>query len=330
VQARELVKRPGPGPGGGRGRPQNADGCGFGENGLPAVPPLRYDKTGPDMKKSRRHALGQHFLASRGVLAKIAAVISPGPDDLVVEIGAGKGALTAVLAAAAGRVVAIEKDARLLPALRLAVPANVEVVHADALTFDFRGLLDPRRPGRLRAAGNLPYSISSPLLFRILDERELFSDAVFLVQKEVAGRVTAGPRTKSYAPLSILIQNYFAARVEFTVPPGAFSPPPKVTSALLSLRRRPAPLLDVSDEPLFRNFLRAAFARRRKLLRGNLASCAGGEALAEAWERTGLPKCARAEELAADRLAALFEALLPHLVFESSPMRRESSPREAE
>jgi 16S rRNA (adenine1518-N6/adenine1519-N6)-dimethyltransferase len=192
------------------------------------------------MYTSRRHALGQHFLANPGVLRKIVAAVDPKPGDLIVEIGAGKGVLTAELAEKAGRVIAVEKDERLIPGLREAMPANVEIVHGDILRVDLREISKMAGAPALRLVGNIPYSISSPLLFRVLDERALLSDCVFLLQKEVAERVTARPGTKSYAPLGILLQNEFEARVAFTVAPGSFSPPPKVQSALLTLRRRTA------------------------------------------------------------------------------------------
>ena len=261
------------------------------------------------MKKSRRHALGQHFLASPAVLRKIVGVIDPKPGDVLVEIGAGRGVLTAALAETAGRVIAVEKDERLIPTLESSMPANVEVVHADILTMDFREL--SRRTGvpALRVVGNIPYAISSPLLFRVLDDREVFSDCIFLLQKEVAERITAGPGSKSYAPLGILLQNEFEARVAFTVAPGSFSPPPKVQSALLTLRRRPGPLhLGAADEP-FRLFLRSAFAERRKMLWKNLARRSSTPALAAAYAGLGLTRNVRAEELSADLLFALFAAL---------------------
>ena len=153
------------------------------------------------MYTSRRHALGQHFLTNPGVLRKIVAAVDPKPGDLIVEIGAGKGVLTAALAEKAGRVIAVEKDERLIPGLREAMPANVEIVHGDILRVDLREISKTAGAPALRLVGNVPYSISSPLLFRVLDERALLSDCVFLLQKEVAERVTAGPGTKSYAPL---------------------------------------------------------------------------------------------------------------------------------
>jgi len=261
------------------------------------------------MKKSRRHALGQHFLASPAVRHKIVGVIDPKPEDVLVEIGAGRGVLTAALAETAGRVIAVEKDERLIPALKQDMPANVEVVHADILSVDFRELR--RRAGvpALRIVGNIPYSISSPLLFRVLDDREVFSDCVFLLQKEVAERITAGPGSKSYAPLGILLQNEFEARVAFRVAPGSFSPPPKVQSALLTLRRRPVPLHPGAAEEPFRAFLRVAFAERRKMLWNNLVHRSEPAALAAAYAILGIARNVRAEELSADALFALFRSL---------------------
>jgi 16S rRNA (adenine1518-N6/adenine1519-N6)-dimethyltransferase len=261
------------------------------------------------MKRSRRHALGQHFLASPAVLERIVRVIDPRADDLVVEVGAGRGALTFRLAEKAGRVVAIEKDERLLPGLREAVPGNVEVVAADVLRADFEDLVPPPHRGRAKLVGNLPYAISSPLLFKVLAARRLFAAAVFLIQKEVARRVCAGPGTKDYAPLSILLQSAFEARLEFTVAPGSFVPPPKVNSALISLRRRPAPLLEVADEAGFAAFLRRAFGQRRKKLRNTLASY-GAQEVAAAAEALGIPENARAEEVPMETLASLFRELV--------------------
>jgi len=258
------------------------------------------------MYKSRRQALGQHFLANEGVLRKIVAAIDPRPGDVVVEIGPGKGVLTAALADKAGRVIAVEKDERLIPGLREAMPANVEIVPGDILRTDLRGILEKAGVPALRLVGNIPYSISSPLLFRVLDERLLLSDCVFLLQKEVAERVTAGPGTKSYAPLGILLQSEFEAGIAFTVAPGSFSPPPKVQSALLTLRRRPVPLHPGAAEEPYRAFLRAAFAERRKMLWKNLARRATPAALEAAYADLGLSRNARAEELSPEALFSVF------------------------
>jgi 16S rRNA (adenine1518-N6/adenine1519-N6)-dimethyltransferase len=261
------------------------------------------------MPKSRRQALGQHFLTNQGVLRKIVGVIDPRPEDVIVEIGPGKGVLTLALAARAGRVIAVEKDERFVPRLRETMPANVEIVHGDILRVGLRQIAHGAGVPSLRLVGNIPYSISSPLLFRVLDERDLFLDGVFLLQKEVAERVTSGPGTKSYAPLGILLQNEFEARVAFTVAPGSFSPPPKVRSALLTLRRRSAPLLPGAAAEPFRAFLRAAFAARRKMLWKNLSRRATPAAMAAAYEAQGLSRSVRADELSPDALFALFLSL---------------------
>jgi 16S rRNA (adenine1518-N6/adenine1519-N6)-dimethyltransferase len=274
---------------------------------------MRYDEGQRSMRKSRRHALGQHFLASKPVLAKIVAAIDPRPGEVIVEIGAGKGALTAALAEKAGRVIALEKDDRLIPGLREILPPNVEVVHADVLRFDFRALAralaDPIGGRPLRLAGNVPYSISTPLLFKVLDDRDVVADAAFLLQKEVAERVTAKPGTKSYGPLGILFQNEFEAHIAFAVAPGSFLPPPKVQSSLLVLRRRDAPVHPGGADEPFRAFLRAAFGERRKMLRKNLSRLAAPDRLDGAYAALGIARTARAEELPAGALFALFDAL---------------------
>ncbi len=260
------------------------------------------------MKRSRRHALGQHFLRSPAVLERIAGVVDPRPGELVLEIGAGRGALTLRLAARQAEIVAVEKDARLIPELAAAVPPNVRIVEADVLRLDFRDLVPPERRGSAKIAGNLPYSISSPLLFKVLDDAALFSSAVFLVQKEVAERICASPGSKAFAPIAILLQDVFAARVEFTVAPGSFSPPPRVDSALVSLRRRETPVLGLAQDPGFREFLRRAFGQRRKKLRNNL-SAEPRARLDEAFATLGLDPGVRAEDVPSASLAALYRFL---------------------
>lgn len=260
------------------------------------------------MKRTRRHALGQHFLVNRSVLDKIVRAIGPEASDVIVEIGPGKGALTFLLAGRAGRVIAIEKDAAFIPILRSKAGPSLTVVEADVLQTDFADLLRGAggTPGRAKLVGNLPYSVSSPILFKALDAHALFAKCVFLVQKEVAERVCGRPSTKNHSPMSILIQDRFEARVEFRVSPGSFSPPPKVDSALLSLTRRAAPLFPIADEAAFRTFLRSAFAHRRKLLVRNLEmSGVPRDRIEAAYDVLGLARNARAEELPADVLFAI-------------------------
>jgi 16S rRNA (adenine1518-N6/adenine1519-N6)-dimethyltransferase len=209
--------------------------------------------------------LGQHFLRAPWV-EKLLRVIDPRADDVFLEIGPGAGALTLPLAARAARVVAVEIDAALAARLRERAPANVEVVQGDALRVDLSELLPPG--GRL--AGNLPYYISSPLLRRFLDLRGRARDAHVLLQEEVARRVASPPGSKEYGILSVLYALWTDAAIALRVPPGAFQPPPKVDSALLSARFRDRPRAEVQDPEAFQGLLEAAFARRRRTLENNL------------------------------------------------------------
>jgi 16S rRNA (adenine1518-N6/adenine1519-N6)-dimethyltransferase len=223
------------------------------------------------MKKSRRHALGQHFLHNPRVLDRIIRTIDPQQDDLIIEIGAGRGALTFRMAEAAGRVFALEKDASLLPELESRRLANLEIRRADILRTPLSGLAGSRP---VKLVGNLPYSISSPILFKAVRERDVIRECHFLLQREFAERAAAGPGTRKYAPLSILIQNAYRTQIRFRVAPGSFTPPPAVESAFLSLFKRESPLHALPDEDRFRRFLQACFSQRRKTLSNNLRAWA--------------------------------------------------------
>ena len=261
---------------------------------------------------NRTRALGQHFLSDRSILRKIVDIISPQKDELVIEIGAGKGALTFPLADRAGRVIAIEKDKAFIPLLREGKKGNLVLLEQDVLRLDFQKLLADEAAfrGKVKLAGNLPYSISSPLLFKVLKDKDLFSACVFLLQKEVADRLGAQPGSKDYAPLSILFQLHFNVRLCFTLAPGAFSPPPKVRSTLVSLEKRPQPVFAISNEDGFHSFLRTAFARRRKTLLNNLKSLSFSiDLLKESFRRLSLKETVRAEQLSIAQFVALFETL---------------------
>ena len=220
--------------------------------------------------RTRRHALGQHFLRDREIARAIVDAIAPGPADLVVEIGPGEGALTAELARRTDRLVAIEIDPRLALPLRAQFP-GVEVVEADAHRWDYRAL---RRPpgGRVLVAGNLPYSVGTAILTALVDAREALDEIVVMLQREVAERVAAGPGSRSYGSLSVLVQLGCDVRLVLRAPPGAFRPPPKVESAVLHLAVLPRPRVPVGDEGHFRTVVRAAFSQRRKMLANALAS----------------------------------------------------------
>jgi 16S rRNA (adenine1518-N6/adenine1519-N6)-dimethyltransferase len=264
--------------------------------------------------KTRRQAFGQHFLHNPRLLDKIARTIDPGPDDVVIEIGPGRGALTRPLAALVKKVVAVEIDRILAESLSADKPANVAVIEGDALDVSFEDLIAGVAGASppVKIIGNLPYSISGPFLARLWEERRFFSRAAFLIQKEVAERIAAGPGTKSFAPLSIMIQIYFETKILFKVAPGSFLPPPKVESAVLSLIRREIPLADIVDGPKFRRFLSGAFAQRRKTLLNNLVAMGiSADRGAAALEILGLARSIRPEQVAIPAWVALFPALSP-------------------
>jgi 16S rRNA (adenine1518-N6/adenine1519-N6)-dimethyltransferase len=266
------------------------------------------------MKRSRRHALGQHFLSQPGVLGKIVRVIDPRPDEVVLEVGPGKGGLTALLAARAGRVIGVEKDERLIPGLRALRLDRTQIVEADILTADWAGLLERFGRGFARAklAGNIPYAISSPLLDRVLERRGLFVLCVFLVQKEFSEKLAAGPGSKSYGPLSIISQRFFEVRRRFAVAPGSFTPPPRVESEVVSLVPLPAVERPVADEAGLARFLHACFAERRKTLANNLVRLGSTRPAAEAaLAAAGLDPKARAEDVPGAAFVDLFERLGP-------------------
>jgi 16S rRNA (adenine1518-N6/adenine1519-N6)-dimethyltransferase len=261
--------------------------------------------------KPRRQALGQHFLPNPRIIDRVVRAVDPGPEETVIEIGPGRGALTWPLAAKAGRVIAVEKDPDLVRELEAGKPANVDLVAGDALAVSFRTILEEGGIAPpVKVAGNLPYSISGPFLARFWEERELFARGVFLLQKEVAERAAAMPGTKDVAPLSILLQNAFEATIAFKVAPGSFVPPPKVDSSLLVLARRARPLFEVGDGSAFRRFLRASFAQRRKTLANNL-NAAGvlRDKTVAALAALGLRPATRPEEIAMAGWAALYPSL---------------------
>lgn len=262
------------------------------------------------MQKKKRRFWGQHFLRSSRVLQKILWQINPQRDDLIIEIGAGKGVLTFPLARKAGKIIAIEKDRRLIPFLQKKKLPNLIILEKDVLKIHLRKIIpnDIKGKGQVKLVGNLPYSISSPLLFKILQEKECFKKCVFLLQREVAERICAQPGSKKYAPLSILIQVYFDARLHFVVNPNSFSPPPRVESALISLDKRDCPLFPVQNEGFFLEFLRGSFKHRRKTLINNLEKYPLPSGLIqEAFQKFGLNRNVRPEQLAIAQFINLFD-----------------------
>lgn len=262
----------------------------------------------------RRRALGQHFLRDPRIVRAIADLARLTREDLCLEIGPGEGALTSLLAERAGRLLALEVDERLIAGLRprLASFPHAEVRHADARRFDYSTLpaFRPLSTGRVVVVGNLPYSVSKPILERLVDARTAIAEMVLTLQKEVAERVAAAPGSRRYGALSVLTKLHCEVRVAMVIPPGAFRPAPEVDSAVLHLRVLPAPCVPVGDERGFRRVVKAAFAQRRKNLANALAGGLG-TSVATARQRlraAGIDPERRAETLSLDEFARLSAA----------------------
>jgi 16S rRNA (adenine1518-N6/adenine1519-N6)-dimethyltransferase len=234
-----------------------------------------------------RKRFGQHFLHDRGVLDRIAAEVAARPDQALVEIGPGRGALTERLIGQARTLDAIEIDRDLAAQLRArwGAPQAFELHEADALKFDFAAL-SRMRGARLRVIGNLPYNISTPLLFHIAAAHAHIDDLHVMLQKEVIDRIAAAPGTESYGRLTVMLAPWFEARHLFDVGPGAFTPAPRVWSAVacLTVRREPAFVIP----PAFARTVSAAFSHRRKTIRNALRSIVGVEGIVAAGIDPGL------------------------------------------
>jgi len=263
----------------------------------------------------RRHGLspkkawGQNFLSDPGVQRRIADLVAPAPGETVVELGAGLGHLTSQLVGRGARVVAVERDRELAPVLRLELAAHEEltVVEADAATFDFEAAA-AEAGGPVVVCGNLPYHLSSPILFHVLDHRRAVSRVAFLLQSEVAHRIAAAPGTEDYGLLSVLLGLVADTQVAMRVPPGAFVPPPAVESALLLAHMRAQPRAQVRDEARFRRVVKAAFGRRRKTLSNALSDLGPREAIVAAMRGAGVDPARRGETLSVEEFAALERA----------------------
>jgi 16S rRNA (adenine1518-N6/adenine1519-N6)-dimethyltransferase len=258
---------------------------------------------------------GQNFLVARGVHQRIVAAAGATADDVVVEIGAGLGTLTAALATAEPpprRVIAVERDPDMLTVLRgeLGAVANIEIAAADAATFDLESVA--RAAGRpVIVVGNLPYQISSALLLRLARAgARALARAVVMVQREMAQRVAAPAGNKIYGRFSVAMQQRAAVRILFHVSPGAFHPPPQVTSSVLELLPRASMLAPVRDEILFDEVVKEAFGTRRKMLRRALAPAFGAEVAEAALHQAGIDGTLRAEALTIAQLARLADGVL--------------------
>ncbi|RMG35581.1 MAG: 16S rRNA (adenine(1518)-N(6)/adenine(1519)-N(6))-dimethyltransferase RsmA [Gammaproteobacteria bacterium] len=220
---------------------------------------------------------GQNFLHDPVVIGKIVKVIAAKPGDHLVEIGPGQAALTIPLLQAVGEMDAIEIDRDLAPLIQDAcAPHGILHLHnVDALTFDIHELRRDQRP--LRIVGNLPYNISTPILFHLLDYRDDIQDMHFMLQKEVVERMAADPGSKTYGRLSVMLQAYCKVERLFDIGPGAFKPAPKVDSSIVRLTPLPEKVVGIADPQAFAELVRRAFSQRRKTLRNNLKGMLSGE-----------------------------------------------------
>ena len=252
------------------------------------------------MPRPKKH-FGQHFLHERGVIEHIVAAIAPRPDERIIEIGPGEGALTLPLLQAAGRLTAIELDTDLIEPLRAraASVGRLEIIHADILKVDLTALANG---GKLRLAGNLPYYVSSPILFHCLAHAPAIHDMHFMLQKEVVDRMASPPGSKVYGRLSVMLQLVCKVEPLLRVAPGAFRPPPKVESAVVRLT--PLPPAQCPDPALAAKLdavVRAAFNQRRKTLSNALRGLLDADAMRVA----GIDPRARAEGIAPAGFVAL-------------------------
>ncbi len=254
------------------------------------------------MNSRPRKRFGQHFLHERATIERIVAAVAPRTDERLVEIGPGEGALTWPLLAATDKLDAVEVDRDLAAALRAADHDGLTVHEGDVLTFDFAALAGG---DRLRLVGNLPYNISTPLLFHLLAQRDAIADMHFMLQREVVDRLAAGPGSKTYGRLSVMVQAHCTVEPLFRIAPGAFRPPPAVESAVVRLRPLGTPAVAPAHEAAFATLVRQAFGARRKTLRNTLRPQLSAEAIAAA----GIDPGARPETLSVADFVALAEAL---------------------
>ena len=245
-----------------------------------------------------RKRFGQHFLTDAATIEQIVAAIQPRDTDTIVEVGPGRGAISDPLAKLAGEFHAIELDRDLAAVIRkrFANQSNVTIHEDDVLKFDFASL-----GNELRIVGNLPYNISTPLLFRLVEFRHVIRDMYFMLQKEVVDRMAAGPGSKTYGRLSIMLGCHMEIMPLFDVPASAFDPPPKVTSSVVSLRPLPPDRFEISDQRIYSQIVAEAFSQRRKTLRNALKASATEDDLIAA----GMDPTLRPEQASIDDYVAL-------------------------
>ena len=259
-----------------------------------------------------RKRFGQHFLEPAWV-ARLITAVAPSAEDTFLEIGPGRGALTAPVAQRSGHIVGVELDRDLFAMLGSGLPPNVRLVEGDFLQLDLPSLIQGERTP-IRVVANLPYNVASPILFRLLDEAAdgaVFSDATLMLQREVADRLLAHPGEPDYGAMAIQVQLLADVERVLSLPPGAFRPPPKVHSSVVRLRFRPA-RVDVGPRPVFERVVRGVFLQRRKTLANALKPVADsfGQSAAQILQRARLDGGRRPETLSLEDVARLSQAVL--------------------
>ena len=259
--------------------------------------------------------LGQHFLTDAGIIEQIIALSGFQPSDIVLEIGPGQGALTLPLSKTVSHVVAVEKDIRLANLLKRKLSnlgiSNVTLINQDILTFDFSGI-KPRPSGKIQVIGNIPYNISSPLLEKVIKNREVVARAILMFQLEVARRLTSAPRTKAYGAMTLQVQYHARSTCLLAVSKRAFYPVPKVDSMVVEIDlEQPYPNQGVHNDH-FRKVVRGAFAYRRKTIVNSMKGCSPSwtsDMLMDGMKACGIDPKRRAETLNMDEFLCLTSAL---------------------
>src|SRR4030043_1052133 len=259
-----------------------------------------------------RKGLGQHFLVYRNILNKVIRTAQVEKGDVVLEVGPGLGEMTLALARLAKHVIAVEIDPKLVEILKkkLADSPNVDVVKGDILTINFRKI-DFLEGQKMKVVANLPYQISTPLLFHFIELKEFFSTLTLMLQKEVAERMVAPPGGKDYGPLSIFVQSFLDISLRFFIKPSAFFPPPKVESAVVHMVFKEKPVVELEDEKWFKKVVKGCFSYRRKTLANALkhSELSLPESIELKMEAIGIDPRRRPETLSIQEFANLAETL---------------------
>lgn len=264
------------------------------------------------MPQTRRAKLGQHFLADSGYRRRIADSLPLRPDDLIIEIGPGRGAMTRLLADRAARVLGIELDRTLALALQQEFAGNsqIEILSVDILSADLRALCRERRLQQCFLFGNLPYYITSPILHHVLQFADSIRAMACMVQREVADRITAQPGSRDYGYLSVFVQSFARLHIAFHIPPGAFSPRPKVDSSLVLFEMQAEPSgWSKARQQEFLKFVQHCFRQKRKKLVNNLSPAIPRKTIEAALASLSIPAGIRAEGMSLAQFRALFKIL---------------------